>query len=244
MRIKRLLTFAMALSAAAFTYGHNYLPSVAGESVTLIPDISVSRAAYRELTKSGQVDLYEFAARKGQEIYVQMTVPLLDRLQGFAPDFVLVYVGDSPAKFAQPVTEMGKISDPDHAVIDTIHPHAGTEETEPPMIGLSYAGSTDVVFDEPVTSTRYWIRQSLTVSAPADGTYRIGVFSADGRIGKYVLAPGKAEKFGIADILSLPKVRATVREFCEQPTWPDVLVAVLIGAAVVAGAVAAGVAFL
>ena len=86
------------IATATAAFAHNYLPAKPGQSITTIPDISVSRAAYREITSSDQVDVYEFNASKGQELYIQMTVPLLDREKGFAPAFVLLYTGSQPAR--------------------------------------------------------------------------------------------------------------------------------------------------
>lgn len=223
----------IGLCATPLAYAHNYLPAGAGQSVTTIPDISVSRAAYRVLSEPGQVDVYKFTASRGQELYIQMTVPLLDRQKGFAPTFALVYAGSQPALFDNPEIEKGTVVDPPHQVVDRILPHEG--ETEPTLLGVGYDGSAGQPFDEPFTGTRYWIRQTLTVKAPADGAYRLGVYSPDGVTGKYVLAPGKREQFGIGDLFTFAGVRITVRQFCEQPVWPDVLVLGLLGAAALGG---------
>jgi len=227
------LTLVGLLATASLAFAHNYLPAKPGRSVTTIPDISVSRAAYREITSADQVDVYEFQAAKGQELYIQMTVPLLDREKGFAPAFVLVYTGGQPTEFADPAIDKGMVVDPPHAVVDNVLPH--NDEQEPSLIGISYDSSADQVFDEPFTGTRYWVRQTLTVKAPMDGTYRIGVYVPNGATGKYVLAPGKREQFGFGDLLTFPGVRMTVRQFCEQPIWPDVLVLGLLGAAALSG---------
>jgi hypothetical protein len=142
-----------------------------------IPDIGVSRAAYRTLSAPGQVDVYEFSAKKGQEIYIQMTVPLLDRERDFAPEFSLVFMGDPGTAF----------------------------------------GDAEV------------IKGARGDTPPADGTYRIGVYTRDGSMGKYVLAPGKREQFGLGDIFSLPSIIIDVRTFCEVPVWPDYLLFTTLG---------------
>ena len=229
-----LLAVNLALSWVS-VYAHNFLAAPGNGLVTTIPDIGVSRAAYRSLSTPGQVDIYEFTALKGQEIYVQMTVPLLDRESGFAPEFAVVSMGTADAAFAPQDLQKGTVLDAPHDVVDQIHPHQGADETEPPSIAVAYDGSAPQVFDEPFTGTRYWIRQTVTLTAPADGTYRIGVYTRDGSTGKYVLAPGRREQFGFGDILSLPSVRIQVRDFCEVPTWPDYLVLTTLAVAVAAG---------
>jgi len=235
--LKGTVLQGVLLIVGSVSYAHNYLPPTPGAPITMIPDIGVSRAAYRELTSSDQLDIYEFTATKGQEIYIQMTVPLLSRFSGFTPDLALVFMGGESVDFDAPALEMGKLIDPPHDMVDRIHPHTGSEQKEPAMIGLAYDGSPAVIFDEPFTGTRYWIRQTLTVAAPADGTYRIGVYASNGATGKYVLAPGKTEKFGIGDIFSLPIVRLQVRSFCELAIWPDLLVEGLVLAGLVTGGV-------
>lgn len=236
MKEIRAVCVLLLYCGAGPAFPHNYLPAVPGQPVTPIEDIGASRAAYRTLTFDGQVDVYGFSARKGQEILIQMTVPLLERQRGFFPAFLLVYTGGGKAEFLDPLLRKGRIADPPHEALDRVHPHEGKEG--PPAIGVEYDGSEPVVFDEIFTGTRYWTRQTLTVAAPADGTYRIGVYAPGGGTGKYVLAPGRREAFGIGDVFGLPAVRWLVREFCEEPLWPD---AVLWGA--LAAAAALGIAF-
>jgi hypothetical protein len=221
-RFKYAMSIILAFEATSL-FGHNYLPTPSGQAVTSIPDISVSRAAYREISRKGQVDIYEFPATNGQQIYIQMTVPLLQRMRLFAPEFVLLYAGQGEVAFDGAIADKGTIVDPSHDIVDEVRGSTESGHQEPAQIAVAYDGSDPVAFDEPFTGTRYWIRQTLTVNAPADGIYRIGVWSADGSLGKYVLAPGKAEKFGAADMLGLPKVRWQVRVFNEEPVWPDAL---------------------
>jgi hypothetical protein len=244
MKITNRIIMSLALLLGTFlaqsAHAHNYLAAPQGSSVTTIPDISVSRASYRTLSRPGQVDIYEFTARKGQELYIQMTVPLLDRQHDFAPELALVFTSDEGSPFGEPAVAKGSLLEPPHDIVDQIHPHQGGDEAEPAAIAVGYDGSEPLVFNEPFTGTRYWIRQTLTVTAPADGTYRIGVYSRDGSTGKYVLAPGKREQFGAGDILSLPLVRFTVRSFCEEPLWPDYLAVAALGA-IILGGIGAGI---
>ena len=217
-------------------FAHNYLPAAQNGGVTTIADIDVSRAAYRVLGSASQVDVYEFTATKGQELYIQVTVPLLDRERGFSPGIVLLSTDTNGPSFVSPVIDKGTLIDPPHDVVDSVLPHQGDgADAEPPLLGATWDASEPVVFDEPFTGTRYWTRQTLTVKAPEDGTYRIGVYSADGATGKYVLATGQKEKFGPGDILSFPGVRLTVRSFCEVPVWPDVLAWTVLGASLLVG---------
>jgi hypothetical protein len=229
-----LVASFLAATTVPTLFAHSFLPPTAGQAITIIPDISVSRAAYRTISTSTQVDVYEFTAKKGQEIYIQVTVPVLGRQASFAPSLAVVSIGADNAAFDVSAIGAGVVIDPPHDVVDAIFPHGGDDTVELPLVGVAFDNSPAVVFDEPVTGTRYWIRQTVTVAAPADGAYRIGIWSPDGAQGKYVLAPGQREAFGIGDILTLPSVRFQVRQFCEQPVWGDIVVesVLVIGAAV------------
>jgi hypothetical protein len=45
-----ILAMVLATCLTRLGYAHNYLPAPEGSAVTIIPDISVSRAAYRSST--------------------------------------------------------------------------------------------------------------------------------------------------------------------------------------------------
>ena len=237
IRVLPLFASLLGVLLAQPAFAHNYLPAATGGALTPIPNIDVSRAAYRELTSKGQVDVYEFSASKGQEIYVQMTVPLLEQERTFAPSILLLSTARGGADFETPALDKGVAFDPAHDVVDAVLQHGeGGEDVEPPLLAVRWDAGAPVAFNEPLTGTRYWIRQTLTVKAPADGTYRIGIFSNDGTTGKYVLATGKQEQFSAADIASFPGVRLAVRRFCEVPIWPDILAWSVLGAAALGAA--------
>jgi hypothetical protein len=204
--------------------------------MTTIPEIGISRAAYRQLSSTSQVDVYEFRATAGQEIYVQITVPVIERQRDFAPALVLVSMDPGAAGFRDALVQGGSVFDPDHEIVHEVLGRGDASgHDEPAVLAVRFDGGQPVVFDEPFTGTRYWIRQTLTVRAPTGGTYRIGVWDEEGAVGKYVLAPGRAEKFGAGDLLGFPGVRIKVRGFCEVPTWPDYVFWGALGGVALAG---------
>jgi hypothetical protein len=233
MKYRGIIFGALLAFCAGALFAHNYLPAAPALGVTPIPDIDASRAAYRELVRGDQVDVYEFTAKKGQEIYIQMTLPQFESLKDFTPQFLLVYTGSGEAHFESPALQKGAVVDVPDEVVDKVFPHPA--DAEPALLAVAYDGSELLPFDEPFTGTRYWIRQTLTVAAPADGTYRIGVYSLQAQTGKYVLAPGKKEQFGFFDILTLPGVRWDVRVYCGEPVWPDAVFWTVLGAAALGG---------
>ena len=229
-----LAVLGLLACAAGVGYTHNYLPEAEDPGApTAIPSIEVSHASYRELTSADQVDVYEFQAEAGQSIYVQITIPLFERLQEFAPVVAL-----SPSG---PVTEGMELSqarllgpgDLPHAVLDVV---------DADNILVVGSDGTKEAFHESFTGTDYWIRQTLSVPASAPGTYRLYVFSPEGGTGKYVLATGRAERFSFGDVLGLPGVRITVRRYMEQPVVGDYVFWTVL-AAVIAGSAVAGIAW-
>lgn len=214
---------------AGFAFPHNYLPEPEQGEVTTIPDISVSRAAYRSLDAPGQMDMYRFTAEKGQEIYLSMTVPWLEELRSFAPAVALIArdtsMDPSAVKSALRCSLLP---------LDEITPRLSS--SLPPGRSLVFVpqGPREA-FHEPFTGTRYWKLQEATVIAPEAGEYLLAVFSPGGETGKYVLAPGRREQFSLGDILALPAVRIKVRRFMEEPVWGDYLFWSVLGVAAAAG---------
>jgi hypothetical protein len=59
-------------------------------------------------------------------------------------------------------------------------------------------------FFEPFTQTKYWGRQQIDLSLPANGAYYLLVWQPDGQPGKYVLDTGYEEVFQLADLIRFP----------------------------------------
>jgi steroid 5-alpha reductase family enzyme len=66
-------------------------------------------------------------------------------------------------------------------------------------------------FAEPITRTNYLTVASLEQPAPESGEYRWTAISQTG--GRFVMVLGKEERFGASDVVTLPRVIATVRSW-------------------------------
>jgi hypothetical protein len=220
-----MLALLMALEGAS---AHNYLAET-GDS-TEIPDIAVSRAIYAELESPEAIHSYTFGAKAGQELFLQLTGPETGPSADFAPALALIAV-DAALDPATIKLERGSLVDP-----EPWRTRLGADEAD----GLIVATALDSGFErffEPVTGTRYRIRQTLSLKAPRDGDYRVAIFSPEGLTGKYIFAPGRLEKFSPAEIAGLGKVRSDVRAFMGEPADPGwILPAILVG--IVVGTVA------
>jgi hypothetical protein len=223
-----VLAFGFLLVISPPLEAHNYLPSPKeGERETHIEDIGVSRVAYREITARDQLDLYRFHAEEGEEIYAQLLVPHIDRFEGFMPSMSFFHITDEtgePSELMHSEMELkgGAVVFEDQEVSALYRRSCPDCPQARFLVRVDSDGATEV-FSEPFTGTRYRERQSISFPAPRDGDYHIAVFHRAGEQGKYVLATGRREEFSLGDILRLPAVRLTVRDFMEAGVAGDLI---------------------
>jgi len=166
-----------------------------------VDDHRISWAAYSQLERQETIEYYRFSAEAGEEIFAEMLVPVLDRLENFTPDFALIGPGlenDFDGLNREEVEARLDIREGEGVIVRGYH----QEESE--------------IFREHFTQTSYWRRQQDTITAPESGVYHLAVFSREGVTGKYVLAIGREEKWGARDIARMPKIWWVVRIFMEQ----------------------------
>lgn len=249
-----LLPCFTLLAPLVTLFSHNYLPAPEdAQTDTIIEDILVSRAAYRELTEPNQIDVYRFTAQKGDEIYVSMLVPAIDTFMQFRPVFAfttevaeLMPRGGEQERTGgtnsiEQLPRAGLIRLKRGLIISPADIPSKIADTLQALSILTIGSDgTEDRFFEPFTGTTYIERQEVVFHAPAEGIYRILVFSAEGETGKYILAPGRKEKFSLGDILELPATRIKVRRFMEESVVGDYIVWSVIGAGVL-GALSYGI---
>ncbi|UCD27978.1 MAG: hypothetical protein JSV03_12870, partial [Planctomycetota bacterium] len=135
-----------------------------------------------------------FEARSGQEVFLQLGVPAIERLQDFRP--ALALLGPSLPAVDLPFTV------PEGLGGIVLAPGA---EVEPEF------------FHEPFTGTDSWILGEIQTVLSESGRYYAVAYVPNGQTGKLWVAPGRQEVFGLADIFSLPTIINQVREFHEVP---------------------------
>lgn len=160
----------------------------------LLEDPTLSLALGATIATPGEIDWYRMDLRAGEPLVVGMTMP--DAPGGIPATFILAGPG-LPA--------------PDPANVDAVAvaQAAGTEgaiafqpAAEPPL--ENHAGMGFVNYG------------MITMPAPADGSYYVAVFAVDpAATGKYVLAPGVREEFGIDAIAGY----IALQDFFAAP-WP------------------------
>lgn len=165
-----------------------------------VADISVSRVAYHH-AKPGQAFLWlTFEGKAGQTLELQMGVPELDRYAHVRPATAVLGPGLPPAPdlpFAVP-QGMGA------TVLFT--------ENEQPT-----------VFHEEFTGTVSWMFAKNSVPLPQNGKYYMVTYLPSGAEGKFWVAPGDAETFGLWDLIRMPVIVVQARGFHEVFPWGGIL---------------------
>lgn len=163
------------------------------EQALVISDIGLSQVVYHEVTAPAQPLWIAFDATAGQELYFNPGVPAIDRLQDYRPTFALVGPGLPEADLPFPLpTGYGAI----------VYPTADITAPE--------------FFHEPFSGTDSWILFEETVTLLQTGRYYLVGYVPSGEPGKFWVAVGKREAFGLEDIATLPEDIRRVRAFHES----------------------------
>jgi hypothetical protein len=165
-----------------------------------VEDISASRVAYHH-AKPGQSFLWlTFDGKAGQKLELQMGVPQIDRYASVRPATAVLGPGlPPPPELPFPVPEgMGAV----------VH---ATDSQEP------------TVFNEEFTGTVDWQFREESVTLPQDGKYYMVSYLPSGDEGKFWVALGKAEVFGLWDLIRMPVIIVEARNFHEIFAWGGIL---------------------
>jgi hypothetical protein len=160
-------------------------------TAVILEDPTLSRAIGATLGAPGEVDWYRMNLRAGDALVVEVTAP--DATGGIPTSFALLGPG-LPAPADAETAELMRAAGADGALA---HQAAGGEREVHGGLGFIVWGG-------------------IRTTAPADGTYWIAVRAAeDGATGKYVLAPGVREEFGLEAVGGMADLVA----FFNAP-WP------------------------
>ncbi|MFN2363552.1 MAG: hypothetical protein ABR596_04570 [Halarsenatibacteraceae bacterium] len=186
--------------------------SAAKEDPIFVEDHQISWAAYNQLETAEDVDFYSFKAEQGEEIYFSMVIPVIDRYQNFKPDLALIGPG----------------LENDYAGYDPNYINSSLKLAADEGIIIVRDDNDDPdTFFEPFTRTSYWRRQKFLTAAPAAGTYYLAVFSGEKDRGKYTLAIGRKEVWGLKDLIRMPKIWWDTRIFVEKESSTYLILALV-----------------
>ncbi len=187
-----------------------------------IPNHRVSWVIYKEL-QAGNINYYKFNATAGDRFYAEMNIPKIYRLVNFTPSIILAGNGLNKNMVNGQNIAVGEI--------DTTPslPEQGLN-----VLTIEYIGTIPSrEFYEEFSQTTFWQRQKLVIdNMPTSGTYNLMVASQE-QSGKYALAIGEIEDFGLTDFVTvLPVAWFQTKFFFEDYVTP--LIAIAFGGGCVA----------
>ena len=161
-------------------------------TAVLIGQPAISQVIYREITDKAKQVWLAFDANEGFELFIQIGIPVLDRLKDFRPAMVLVGPG---------------------------LPEENPPFNLPEGTGATAFTTTDIkeprFFHEHFTGTDSWILRSETVPMPKSGWYYVVAHVPSGDNGKLWLSVGQQESFGLADWSQFGEWKKKIRKFHE-----------------------------
>jgi hypothetical protein len=152
----------------------------------------ISQVVYREITEKTPQIWLTFEVPENFELYIQVGVPVIDRLEKFRPAMAVVGPGlpGEEVPFDIPESTGTRVFT--------------TNEVAKPRF-----------FNEHFTGTQSWILRSETISLKKPGRYYLVAYSPDKKKGKLWLSIGKQESFTAEDWKHFPTWRKLIREFHE-----------------------------
>ena len=197
------------------TYAHKPIdtskPATRNDPI-VIENHQISWVAYNKLTNIDDVDYYKLdSVKEGEEIYVSMLVPKIERLKDFDPIIAVIGPGLT--------NDLNNFSEEEIKEILDIYDNEG--------VVLKLNDKNNKTFFEPFTQTSYWERQELRIVAPESGDYYVAVFDEE-IADKYVLSIGETEEWGIKDIIKMPLIWWNVRMFAEKRWSTYIITAVVL----------------
>ena len=191
-----LITFVLVSLLGRELFAHRPIftadAAASPETAIRITNPDISQVIYREITQHTPQVWLTFTAPKDFELFIQIGVPVIDRLKDFRPSMALIGPGlpADAAPFPLPQGLGAKVF--------------STKEVEKPRF-----------FHEHFTSTHSWILRSETVRLPSAGRYYLVAFSLGNQTGKLWLSLGKRESFSLDDLKQFPAWRKRIQEFHE-----------------------------
>jgi len=161
-------------------------------SAILISEPAISQVIYREITNDAEQVWLAFDANEGFGLFIQIGVPVLDRLKEFRPAMLVVGPGlpEDDLPFRLPEGTGAKVFP--------------TDTIEEPRF-----------FHEHFTGTDSWILRTETVVLPKSGRYYAVAYVPSGKYGKLWLSIGRKESFGLTEWAKFGEWKKKIRAFHE-----------------------------
>lgn len=181
----------------------------------IIPDHKISWAIYQNLDEVNIARFFVFEGTANEELYAQLSIPVLNGLEDFSPRLALLGPGISESDIKDKIYAR-IVSNPDlpFTAVSGMNSISFIYEREP--------NSPRDTFYEPFTQTSYWTKQEIRVILPNDGQYFLVVYAHDVSelvaSSKFTLAVGEIEDFAPLDFITvLPSAWLKTKFFFEDP---------------------------
>ncbi|MBN1973589.1 MAG: hypothetical protein JW787_08110 [Sedimentisphaerales bacterium] len=185
--------FLFLLSGSVFAHKPIWSdkPAIDANTAIVLIDPNISQVVYRSLPAGPNQIWTTLTAHTNFQLYVQIGVPVIERLKKFRPSLAVIGPG-----LPEPNLPFKIPSGFGAVVIDT-------NSVEPRY------------FYEPFTGTSSWILESRTIELTKAGRFYVTAFDPKQAGGKLWIAVGQKEKFGLADLLNMGQTIKLVRSFHE-----------------------------
>ncbi len=162
------------------------------ETATVVTDPTKSWAVYAELHEEGEAQYYRLDLNDGERLKAMLYIPIAEK--GFKPNLVIMGPGISSQDTVPEYVEV-----PDGAGVILVE----AEETAMPEY-------------EPFTPSSYYYPAEYDLEISVPGEYFIAVYEPD-RGGRYGLAIGYREEFGVDEWLLIPLDVIDIHQWEGQP---------------------------
>jgi hypothetical protein len=157
-----------------------------------IENVDISQVFYREVTAEAPELWLTFEGQQDQNLFLQLGVPVIDRLENYRPAVALIGPG-----------------------LPTENVPLGVPEGLGAQVFTTEGVTEPTFFNEPFTGTDSWILGEWDITLPQTGQYYILAYDPAGQPGKLWVSVGRTESFGLSDLLTFGDVKREVREFHE-----------------------------
>ena len=167
------------------------------DSACIVGDPEVSIVVYQPVTCDVDQLWLTYYAPAGFELYAQLGVPVIDRLEDYRPSMAVIHPGlpqaDQPLPFDVP-DGMGV---------------------------LVFEGGEPESFYEPFTQTESWVVAEETIELPEEGLGYVVAWDPEGWTGKLWLATGTVEDFSDVDLSEFGEWSEQVNDFHETGEYSE-----------------------
>ena len=188
------------LSATLWAHKPSFGPYSSAETPFEVTDPNISIVVYQEITCEDQEIWFSFEAQEGFPLYVQVGVPVVDRLNTYMPHAAIIAPG-----LPEPTTTL-PFSVPEGLGVMPLSPD-----------------ETPSDFYEPFTQTSSWVWIEETVTLPESGSAYIVAWNEDSMTGKLWLATGTVEDFSDVEVSEFILWNEYVNNFHETGRFEPVL---------------------